>query len=117
MMALFTVEEICEVLSAKLPAGLSPHHARQGIRRVMTDSRLVRKGDLFFAFQGDRFDGHAFVPKALTQGAACVIVQEDARLPPLPKSPESPMILAVRDTIDAYQRLAAHYRTRFAIPQ
>ncbi|MCC2640812.1 MAG: murF [Nitrospira sp.] len=115
-MALFTVEEICEVLSAKLPAGLSPHHARQGIRRVMTDSRLVRKGDLFFAFQGDRFDGHAFVPKALTQGAACVIVQEDARLPPLPKSPESPMILAVRDTIDAYQRLAAHYRTRFAIP-
>jgi len=116
VMALFTVEEICEVLSAKSPAGLTPHHLKQRIRRVMTDSRLVRKGDLFIAFQGDRFDGHTFVTKALAQGAVCVIVQEDYRLPPLPKRAEAPVLLAVRDTLEAYQRLAAHYRNRFSIP-
>lgn len=116
VMALFTVEEICEVLSAKAPAGLTPHDLKQRIRRVMTDSRLVRKGDLFIAFQGDRYDGHAFVTKALAQGAVCVIVQEDYRLPPSPKRAEAPLLLGVRDTLEAYQRLATHYRNRFPIP-
>ncbi|MDP9131745.1 MAG: UDP-N-acetylmuramoyl-tripeptide--D-alanyl-D-alanine ligase [Nitrospirota bacterium] len=116
VMALFTVEEICEVLSAKAPAGLTPHDLKQRIRRVMTDSRLARKGDLFIAFQGDRFNGHAFVAKALAQGAVCAVVQEDYRLPPLAKRAAAPMLLAVRDTLEAYQRLAAHYRNRFPIP-
>ena len=116
VMALFTVEEICEVLSAKTPAGLTPHDLKQRIRRVVTDSRLVRKGDLFIAFQGDRYDGHAFVTKALDQGAVCVIVQEQYRLPPSPKRPEPSILLGVRDTLEAYQRLATHYRNRFPIP-
>ncbi len=116
VMALFTVEEICEVLSAKAPAGLTPHDLKQRIRRVVTDSRLVRKGDLFIAFQGDRFDGHAFVTKALAQGAVCAIVQEDYRLPPSSKRAEAPVLLGVRDTLEAYQRLASHYRNRFPIP-
>ena len=114
-MALFTVEEICEVLSAKPPTG-SLHGLKQRIRRVMTDSRLVRKGDLFVALQGDRFDGHTFVTKALAQGAVCAIVQEDYRLTPLPKRAEPPLLLGVRDTLEAYQRLATHYRNRFPIP-
>ncbi|MBA2486461.1 MAG: UDP-N-acetylmuramoyl-tripeptide--D-alanyl-D-alanine ligase [Nitrospira sp.] len=116
VMALFTVEEICEVLSAKAPAGVTPHDLKQRIRRVVTDSRLARKGDLFIAFQGDRYNGHAFIAKALAQGAVCAVVQEDSRLPPLAKRAETPMLLAVRDTLEAYQRLAAHYRNRFPIP-
>lgn len=116
VMALFTIEEICEVLSVRAPAGLTSHDLKQRIRRVVTDSRLVRKGDLFIAFQGERFNGHAFVVKALAQGAVCVIVQEDYRLPPSPKRSEAPVLLGVRDTLEAYQRLAAHYRNRFPIP-
>jgi UDP-N-acetylmuramoyl-tripeptide--D-alanyl-D-alanine ligase len=116
VMALFTVEEICEVLSAKTPVGLTPQDLKQRIRRVITDSRLVRKGDLFIAFQGDRYDGHAFVTKALAQGAVCVIVQEDYRLPPAPKREAAPVLLGVRNTLEAYQRLATHYRNRFPIP-
>lgn len=116
VMALFTVEEICEVLSAKTPARLTQQDLKQRIRRVITDSRLVRKGDLFIAFQGDRYDGHAFVTKAIAQGAVCVIVQEDYRLPPSPKRAEASVLLGVRDTLEAYQRLATHYRNRFPIP-
>jgi UDP-N-acetylmuramoyl-tripeptide--D-alanyl-D-alanine ligase len=115
-MALFTVEEICEVLSVKPPAGLPSQDVKQRIRHVVTDSRLVRKGDLFIAFQGERFDGHAFVPKSLAQGAVCALVQEDYRLPPMPKHAGTPMLLGVRDTLEAYQRLATHYRNRFPIP-
>ena len=116
VMALFTVEEICEVLSAKSPAGLSPQDLKQRIRRVVTDSRLVRKGDLFIAFQGERFDAHTFVPKVFAQGAVCAIVQEDYRLPPMQKRTAMPIVLGVRDTLEAFQRLATHYRNRFPIP-
>jgi CheY-like chemotaxis protein len=116
VMALFTVEEICEVLSVRPPAGVTPQDLKQRIRRVVTDSRLVRKGDLFIAFQGERFDAHTFVPKVLAQGAVCAIVQEDYRLPPAPKRTGVPVLLGVRDTLEAYQRLATHYRNRFPIP-
>ena len=116
VMALFTVEEICEVLSVRPPAGVTPQDLKQRIRRVVTDSRLVRKGDLFIAFQGERFDAHTFVPKVLAQGAVCAIVQEDYRLPPAPKRTGVPMLLGVRDTLESYQRLATHYRNRFPIP-
>ncbi|MCC6967422.1 MAG: UDP-N-acetylmuramoyl-tripeptide--D-alanyl-D-alanine ligase [Nitrospira sp.] len=115
-MALFTVEEICEVLSAKSPTGLSPQDLKQRIRRVVTDSRLVRKGDVFIALQGDRFDAHTFVPKVFAQGAVCAIVQEDYRLPPMKPRTGTPIVLGVRDTLEAFQRLATHYRNRFAIP-
>ena len=38
------------------------------------DSRTIRPDDLFFAVQGERFDGHDFVESALHAGAvACVI--------------------------------------------
>lgn len=44
------------------------------VSRVVTDSRVVRRGDLFFALSGNRFDGHEFVDEALTAGAvACVV--------------------------------------------
>jgi UDP-N-acetylmuramoyl-tripeptide--D-alanyl-D-alanine ligase len=116
MMALFTVEEICEVLSVRAPAVMTPHVLKQRIRRVITDSRMTRNGDLFIALTGDRYDGHTFVRNALALGAVCAIVQEDYRLPPWPKGAEVPLLFGVRDTLEAYQRLATHYRNRFPIP-
>ena len=37
---------------------------------VDTDSRNIRPGSLFIPLQGERFDGHAFLPAALSAGAA-----------------------------------------------
>jgi UDP-N-acetylmuramoyl-tripeptide--D-alanyl-D-alanine ligase len=40
---------------------------------VSTDSRTVKKGELFIALSGEKFDGHAYVGKAVTAlGAAAV---------------------------------------------
>ena len=116
VMALFTVEEMCEVLGAKPSTGLSPQDLKQRIRRVVTDSRVARKGDVFIAFQGERYDAHTFVPKVFAQGAVCAIVQEDYRLPPMKPRTGAPIVLGVRDTLEAFQRLATHYRNRFPIP-
>lgn len=114
-MSLFTLEEILEVVSGKLLAGRTPHALKRKIRRVVSDSRVVRSGDLFVAFEGDRFDGHTFVPNVLDLGAAAM-VKEPYRLPALPKLRTEPLLIGVKDTLLAYQQLAAHHRNRFAIP-
>ncbi len=39
------------------------------------DSRSILPGQLFFAIQGPRFDGHNFVAPVLERGAAGAVVQ------------------------------------------
>jgi UDP-N-acetylmuramoyl-L-alanyl-D-glutamate--2,6-diaminopimelate ligase len=43
------------------------------------DSRRVQPGTLFFAIQGEKADGHAFIPRALERGAVAVVSE---RIPP-----------------------------------
>jgi UDP-N-acetylmuramoyl-L-alanyl-D-glutamate--2,6-diaminopimelate ligase len=43
------------------------------------DSRRVQPGTLFFAIQGEKADGHAFIPQALERGALGIVSE---RLPP-----------------------------------
>ncbi len=42
------------------------------------DSRKVRTGDAFFAFPGERVDGHRFVAKAIKAGAAAIVSERAA---------------------------------------
>ena len=44
---------------------------------ISTDSRTTRHGDLFWALRGERYDGHDFAPKAIEQGAAGIVAQND----------------------------------------
>ncbi len=86
--------------------GIEPDPAWSSVtvRRVATDSRDVRGGDLFVAIRGPRFDGHDFVEGALSAGAlACVV---DHALPAAKGSQ-----LVVEDTVAALGRLAFHYRS------
>ncbi|MGI9114350.1 MAG: UDP-N-acetylmuramoyl-tripeptide--D-alanyl-D-alanine ligase, partial [Chthoniobacterales bacterium] len=74
--------------------------------RVSTDSRAIKPGDLFVALRGDNFDGHDFLEKAISAGAVAAMVEDwcDENIPP-----DFPL-LSVRDTLVAYQHLAANYR-------
>jgi UDP-N-acetylmuramoyl-tripeptide--D-alanyl-D-alanine ligase len=78
--------------------------------RVVTDSRMLRAGDLFVALRGERFDGHAFVPSALAQGAAAAVVAE-----PYAQSLDGDLIV-VADPLVALGRLAAYWRAQFPVP-
>lgn len=115
-MALFTIEEVAEVLAAKFLTMPQSPRLRKRIRRVWTDSRTVRAGDLFVALVGDRFDGHQYVAAALNQGAAGAVVRESYQLPSFKKSVGEPVVFGVKDTLHAYQQLATHHRNRFDIP-
>jgi UDP-N-acetylmuramoyl-tripeptide--D-alanyl-D-alanine ligase len=78
---------------------------------VGTDSRAIMPGMLFVALKGERFDGHDFVEKILTQGANCALVSVDwaAAHPHL-------SLIGVADTRRALGQLAAHWRARFHLP-
>lgn len=128
-MPLFTIEEVMEVTGARLVSGDVSRAQRGGIRRLCTDSRAVRRGDLFVALAGERFDGHRFVDAAFRIGAVGAIVQagswESVPHPtsPIPggrsrrpKAPADMPLLMVPDSLLAFQQLAAHYRSRFHIP-
>ena len=105
-MALFTSADITRITQGVLTQG-SPHAA---IKRVWTDSRTVRRGDLFVALTGERFDGHQFVPEALKKGAAGALVRRGYKLP------GAALLIEVDEPLRAFQELARAHRRRFDIP-
>jgi UDP-N-acetylmuramoyl-tripeptide--D-alanyl-D-alanine ligase len=75
---------------------------------VSIDSRTIASGDLFIAIRGERFDGAAFVARAIEAGAAGVVVRRGAGS--APPSTDGPVVLAVDDTTAALQSLARAVR-------
>jgi len=74
---------------------------------VSTDSRSLRKGDLFVALRGERFDGHEFLKAAAAARAAATMVDSRYRGEyPVPA-------LVVEDTKRALGDLARYWRARF----
>ena len=43
---------------------------------IKTDSRKVKKGDIFVALRGIVGDGHDFIPQAIKNGASKIIAEE-----------------------------------------
>ena len=56
------------------------------------DSRTIQPGELFFAVQGERLDGHDYVEAALSRGAAAVwpAAAPSALFAGGPRTPPSP---------------------------
>jgi UDP-N-acetylmuramoyl-tripeptide--D-alanyl-D-alanine ligase len=75
---------------------------------VSTDTRRLNPGELFVALRGANFDGHAFVPEAVRQGAAAAVVEH----PPTASLPW----LRVADGLSALGLMAADWRNRFELP-
>lgn len=76
---------------------------------VVTDSRRIVPGCLFFALRGDTFNGNHFAAAALEQGAAHCIVDDASLL-------DKPGHIQVPDVLATLQDLARHHRRQFDIP-
>jgi UDP-N-acetylmuramoyl-tripeptide--D-alanyl-D-alanine ligase len=70
------------------------------------DSRTIAAGDLFFAVQGERLDGHDFVAEALAKGAVAAVVAKSH----VKRFPERRKLLVVDDTLAALHALGAAVR-------
>ncbi len=76
---------------------------------IQTDTRKLKKDDLFFALKGPNFNGNDFVQQALGQGAAYVIADEQLSF-------SDNRIVKVDDALQALQQLAKFHREQFHIP-
>ncbi|MEY3541463.1 MAG: hypothetical protein RLZZ204_275 [Bacteroidota bacterium] len=77
--------------------------------QVQTDTRALKKGDLFFALKGPNFNGNLYAATALSMGAAGVVIDE-------PIGIEGDHIFWVEDVLATLQALALHHRKQFTIP-
>ena len=82
---------------------------------VCTDSRTLKKGDLFVALRGEKYDGHDFVGQAATVGAVAALVDR-AYVDTAANTALGLPVAAVADTTVALGALAAHWRRQFHIP-
>ncbi len=80
---------------------------------IVSDSRKLKTGELFVALTGENFDGHGFVAAAIAQGAVAAIVSHEWANSEAAKGLP---VLAVRNTLTAYQDLARWWRTQFQQP-
>ena len=85
---------------------------------VSTDSRSFERNAMFVALRGERFDGHAFLAAVSERGAAAAMIDERAanELAAGAATVSQLPMLVVDDTRRGLGRLAAHWRSRFAIP-
>jgi len=61
---------------------VSPDDVDPEITGITEDSRRVGRGMLFVAVPGSALDGHAYIPHAISQGAAAVVVERAGAVPP-----------------------------------
>lgn len=76
---------------------------------VQTDTRALKKGEIFFALKGPHFNGNSYAKTALEKGAAGVVIDE-------PIGMEGENIFLVPDVLNCLQQLALHHRKQFNIP-
>ena len=76
---------------------------------ISTDSRNVKKGDIFFALKGENFDGNQYDLQSIQNGAV-LAVADDLHLP------DHQALFKVLDVLDTLQRLANLHRKQFSIP-
>ncbi|MGC9521911.1 MAG: UDP-N-acetylmuramoyl-tripeptide--D-alanyl-D-alanine ligase [Anaerolineae bacterium] len=86
------------------------------------DSREAEPGSIFFAFEGERVDGHDFVADAFERGAVAAVVERGVTLaqrvdtldmtgPQLPTEPVTPpLLIRVPDVLTALQGAARWWR-------
>ena len=85
------------------------YQAYQASHAVTTDSRAITSGCIFFAFKGEHFDGNAFAPKALEQGAAMCVISD-------PQYVVDDRCLVVPNVLKTLQELAQEHRRHLKQP-
>ncbi len=114
-----SISQIAKLAEAKLETG----DGKISIERISTDSRTIKKGELFVALRGENFDGHKFMEDVAKKDAAGAIVdlKWKGRVGALRRPDAAALrpyqfaILRAKDTLFAYQSLAANYRKSLSI--
>lgn len=76
---------------------------------VETDTRKLKKGDIFFTLKGPNFNGNQYIQQALDLGASYCIADEATGV-------NDERVIVVEDSLATLQQLAKKHRSTFTIP-
>jgi UDP-N-acetylmuramoyl-tripeptide--D-alanyl-D-alanine ligase len=76
---------------------------------ISTDSRIAQPGSLFFALRGENFDGNIYAGRAIENGAAYAIIDNQ-------DYHQGTRTLLVKNVLESLQTLASLYRASMSIP-
>ena len=105
-MKILTVGNIVEACNGKLVNG--DEFKDKEIEGAAIDSRKVEKDYLFFAFKGEKVDGHDFIKAAFDNGAAAVVCEH------VPEGEEG-ICIVVENTVEALKKIATYYREKLSV--
>ena len=77
---------------------------------ISTDTRTIKKNNIFFCLKGEKFDGNLFIDQAFRLGASFVIY-DDEKL-----NYKSEKAIKVKNVLKTLQALAKYHRSKFNIP-
>ena len=77
---------------------------------ISTDTRTIKKNNIFFCLKGEKFDGNLFIDQAFHLGASFVIY-DDEKL-----NYKSKKAIRVKNALETLQSLARYHRSKFNIP-
>ncbi|WP_017296336.1 UDP-N-acetylmuramoyl-tripeptide--D-alanyl-D-alanine ligase [Geminocystis herdmanii] len=103
-----SIREITEANDISIPADI----LIQECSGVSTDTRNLKKGEIFIALEGENFNGHNFLNQAIEAGAIGLITNEKYTNLELNKIPN----FQVKNTLQAYQKIAHWWRETLDIP-
>ena len=78
-------------------------------QQVCTDSRKATANSVFFALNGDNFDGNKYVKQSLEMGCVYAVVDD-------PSLSEGDHVILVDDVVEFLQDLARYHRDQLSIP-
>ncbi|SCY44687.1 UDP-N-acetylmuramoyl-tripeptide--D-alanyl-D-alanine ligase [Nonlabens sp. Hel1_33_55] len=76
---------------------------------ISTDTRTLKKGELFIALSGENFDGNKYVPTAMDNGAHHIVCSDASYQ-------EYDNVTVVSDALETLQKLANYHRKELNIP-
>ena len=77
---------------------------------ISTDTRTIKKNNIFFCLKGENFDGNLFIDQAFNLGASSVIYDEKEL------DYKSEKAFKVKNCLETLQALAKYHRSKFNIP-
>ena len=100
-----TLARISELASATHGRTISVEDTTAGFERIETDSRKVRRGDVFWALDGPQHDGHTYIQDARSRGAALCVGENNL-------IPSGVPAVAVENSLQALWDFSAWHRRR-----
>ena len=76
---------------------------------ICTDTRKIKKGSIFFALKGEKFNGNLFANKAIKEGCSYAIIDEKSNT-------KNKQFIRVKDSLKTLQELARYHRKKLSIP-